>query len=340
MVAQIDFDYFKTRPLKGLQRLTSYALFEGRPLTTSGRWINPLVFTHLAVEKKLPRLKKVEKPIFIIGAGRSGTTLLGILLSMHRNVGYLNEPKALWHSIYSTEDVIGSYANGPAFYRLDETSVDDSTVENAHRLYGAYLRLIGAQRVVDKYPELVFRVSFVRSLFPDARFIFLSRNGWDTAASIEKWSQRKGSGFGKESLDWWGKDRRKWNLMLQQLVAEDPDLSPVFELVCSLTKHEHMALVEWIVSMREGLDVHRKYPDDVMWLRYEDLTINPIMRLDELLRFCDLPEDKVFMHYALGIIKPNQGHKRIDIPDFLQGAFSRISSDLGYAGMAGLAESG
>ena len=47
MIAQINPNYIKTRPMKALTRLMSYALFEGRPVTTKGRWINPLVLSLL-----------------------------------------------------------------------------------------------------------------------------------------------------------------------------------------------------------------------------------------------------------------------------------------------------
>jgi hypothetical protein len=40
-------------------------------------------------------------------------------------------------------------------------------------MYGAYLALTGTTRVIDKYPELVFRVDFVRALFPEAKFLLI-----------------------------------------------------------------------------------------------------------------------------------------------------------------------
>jgi hypothetical protein len=169
MVAQVDSRYFKTRPTKLASRLVSYALFEGRPVTTRGQWINPLLFAHFALEKKLPQFRKVEQPVFILGTGRSGTTILGVVLSMHREVGFLNEPKAMWHAIYPEEDVIGSYSRGPARYRLEASDADEAAKHNAHRLFGAYLASIFSPRLVDKYPELIFRVPFVREIFPDAK---------------------------------------------------------------------------------------------------------------------------------------------------------------------------
>ena len=70
MVAQIDGSYIRARPWKLYSRLISYALFEGRPLTTKGRWLNPLLFALFAIEKKLPAMRKVCEPTFILGTGR------------------------------------------------------------------------------------------------------------------------------------------------------------------------------------------------------------------------------------------------------------------------------
>ncbi len=242
MIAQIDANYIRTRPFKLWSRFISYGLFEGRPLTTRGRWINPLVFALFALEKRMPRLRTVKKPVFIIGTGRSGTTILGIILSMHRDVGFLNEPKALWHAINPDEDLVGSYSRGPARYRLGAEDVTSEMISVAHRIYGAYLFSTLSSRVVDKYPELVFRVPFVRSLFPDARFLFLVRNGWDTCHSIDLWSKRLGSQDGDEKQDWWGADNRKWKLLVEQVAADDPD----FEKSLRVLEHLNVILI-WLL---------------------------------------------------------------------------------------------
>ena len=99
MPAQIDRRYVRASPFKACGRLVSWSLFEGRPLTTRGRWINPLVFALYGIQRRLPQLHRVERPIFIVGTGRSGTTVLGTVLSLHRELGFLNEPKALWHAV-------------------------------------------------------------------------------------------------------------------------------------------------------------------------------------------------------------------------------------------------
>lgn len=331
MVAQIDRQYVRTRPWKLWSRLISYALFEGRPLTTRGRWINSLVFAHFAIEKRLPKLRRVEQPVFVLGTGRSGTTILGIVLSMHREVGFLNEPKALWHAIHSGEDLIGSYSRGQARYRLSAADADLAAKQSAEKLFAAYLAATFSSRVVDKYPELIFRVPFVKALFPDAKFLFLVRNGWDTCHSIEGWSARLGEQVGAESHDWWGVDRRKWNLLVEQIVPEHPDLAVHAVAMRNWTRQTDMAAVEWIVTMREGLRLMREYPADVMRVDYEDLCRSQRQKMQEIAAFLDLsPDDEPFLDYAEQTLKETQDKQPFELSPLIAGAFEETMTQLGY----------
>ena len=261
MIAQINPLYIKTRPTKVLTRLMSYAFFEGRPVTTKGRWINPLVFSILKrVAANNSKYKPVKKPIFILGTGRSGTTILGIVLSMHRDVGYLNEPKAMWHLIHPHEDIIGNYSQNHAKYRLTAEDATDDMRQCATQMFGAYLTTTRSERLVDKYPELIFRTDFVRALFPDARFVFLVRNGWDTCHSIATWSKRLGVHINGEKHDWWGVEDRKWHLLVEQLVKTDPALSEIANEVKHFERHLDRAAVR-VDSYHAGRDSsYRKLP--------------------------------------------------------------------------------
>jgi len=330
MVAQLDSLYLRTSPRKTLVRLLSYALFEGRPLTTKGQWINPLLLTLFDFQKRLPQFKLVQKPIFIIGTGRSGTTILGTLLSMHKEVGFLNEPKALWHSIYPQEDLTGSYSRGTAQYRLTANEATTQVKQTAHRLFGAYLAFSGSQRVVDKYPELVFRIPFVQALFPDAKFVFLVRNGWDTCQSIEGWSQRLGVEVKTETHDWWGADNRKWKLLWDQIVCTDPNLHELSLQQNQLENPLDMATLEWIVAMREGLRFFDQIPDCMHMLHYEDLISQPQQSLSQLLKFCELSADARFLNYALQKLSSTPARTTYDMHPMLQGLFSETMTDLGY----------
>ncbi|NOR64179.1 MAG: sulfotransferase [Rhodobacteraceae bacterium] len=326
MVAQIDSTYIRMRPTRLWSRLLSYVLFEGRPLTTRGRWINPLVFAHFAIEKRLPQMKAVKAPVFILGTGRSGTTILGVLLSMHRDVGFLNEPKALWHAVHGGEDLVGSYTRDAAQYRLPEA--DAKTRRNAHRLFGAYLRVTFNRQVIDKYQALTFRIPFIKSIFPDARFIFLSRNGWDTCSSIERWSQIHGQTVDGEVHDWWGADRRKWHLLIEQIIPEHPDLAPHKDALLALQDHRSMAAVEWITTMREGLQLTEREPERALHVPYESLCQSPAATARQLAKFAGLRDDKTFIDYAEIVLSPRPTCPPFPLPDYLEAPFHATQAAL------------
>ncbi len=217
MVAQIDATFVRARPWKVWPRLLAYVLFEGRPLTTRGRWINPLVFAGYRLWSALPLHHRELRPIFILGVGRSGTTILGTILALHRDVGYLNEPKALWQAALGDDDLIGSYSERPGRYRMTRADAGENVVRRLHRYYRAFLWLSRSRRIVDKYPELLFRNAMIDAAFPGARKILLLRDGADTCQSIKAWSE----GLSRGDIDWWGRDRRKWHLVEQPGVSHE-----------------------------------------------------------------------------------------------------------------------
>ena len=330
MIAQIDTQYLKTKPLKGITRLIGYTFFEGRPITTKGRWINPFVFALLDIEKKLPQLKKVKSPIFIVGIGRSGTTVLGKILSMHRHVGFLNEPKAIWHSIYPQEDVIGNYSEGKAQFHLKAKDANDNVVTTAHRLFGAYLLFSFSTRLLVKYPENIFRISFVKKLFPDARFLFIVRNGWNNCFSIKRWSERYEVKMENEIHNWWGVNNRKWNFIKEQLILNNTAFREIMPIVTSFRENVDKAAAEWVVTMQEGLRQMRTYPKSILKVKFEDLTCSPQKTLTEIMQFCDLPKEKKINFYADRIVKKVKNYPIPDIHPAICPLIEKTNIMLGY----------
>jgi hypothetical protein len=330
MIAQLNTNYIKTRPWKIFPRLISYFLFEGRPLTTKGQFINPFLFKFLNFASKLPLQNNSKDPVFIIGTGRSGTTMMGVLLSLHPDIGFLNEPKALWHTIYDHEDVIGSYCRSNARFRLDENDASFHSISKANRLYRLYRIMSLSPRIVDKYPELVFRIPFVKKIFPRAKFIFLVRNGWDSCSSINIWSQRKGGINRGEIHDWWGVNNRKWKIMLHELIKPDPEYRECIDKIESYKTHTDMAVVEWITAMQEGLKQMEKYHTDILMVRYEEFIANPYDQLNRILKFCHLPFDNKLMNYIEKTMYTRQAHKRFKLPIELKMLFDKTMADLGY----------
>ena len=325
MVAQINMKFARARPWKVWPRMMAYLLFEGRPLTTRGRWINPLVFAGFRLWAVLPLGNRNHRPVFILGVGRSGTTVLGTILALHRDVGYLNEPKALWQAALGDDDLIGSYCKRPGRYRMSATDAGATASKRLRRFYGAYLRLSASRRVVDKYPELLFRAGLVDAVFPGARKIVLVRNGADTCQSIAAWSRRNG----RATDDWWGRDGRKWRELVDQLIRPDKFFASALAEIEALTHHLDMAAVEWIVTMREALAL-QKSDENLMFVRFERLTAQPRQTIADILDFCDLRADEKTLAYAQQTLRKPAPYPTPEFPPKIQKLFDVTMAELGY----------
>jgi hypothetical protein len=295
-------------PGRAFARLAAYAMFEGRPLTTRGRWWNPVVLSHLRLACHLSR-KRADNPIFIVGMGRSGTTLLGQILATHPEVGYLNEPKAAWHVIYPGEDIIGSYSRqAHAQLSLHGHDATLTAKRRAHAIYSWFLSSTRSTRVVDKYPELVFRDEFIRALFARPLFLVLLRSPFSVIRSVELWTAKHGS----PSADWWGFEDRKWTILWTQGVIDEPANHDLLEIISGDTDdHRIRAAVEWTISTRRALrllsDEHGTYLVD-----YDQLVSKPAENVQRILAFCDLEQDHRPVNYARAIVAPtNLGDRAV-----------------------------
>lgn len=306
MFAQLDPDFISVRPWKTWSRLVAYLLFEGRPLTTRGRWVNPGVFALFRLWAALPFSVADPAPVLILGMGRSGTTLLGKVLGLHPDAGFLNEPKALWQAALGDDDLIGSYTARPGRYRMDAADATPVKIRRLRRFYRAYQRLSGSRVVVDKYPELVFRAGFLDRALPGARAIVPLRDGWQTAASIAEWSARHGDA----QATWWGRDGRKWQLLTDEVIRPDPYFAPLLDVLSGVSADVDRAAIEWLATTRATLDLLDGGRANLMVLRFEDLAAAPVDCCRKILEFAGLSPDPTLLGYAARHIAPPRDYPR------------------------------
>src|SRR5690606_33383867 len=143
-----------------------------------------------------------QRPIFILGCGRSGTTIFGTTLSQHRDITYLNERRDLWHQAYPIADIWSEQGKARGG-KMKLTAADASPDKSALLRTLFYRQTIKTSRpvLVEKLPINNFRVEFIQAIFPDARFIHIYRNGLEVANSIKKMS---------EAGKWFASNQYKW----------------------------------------------------------------------------------------------------------------------------------
>jgi hypothetical protein len=225
-------------------------------------------------------------PIFIIGCGRSGTTILGKLLSQHPDVTYLNEPRDLWLADPRT-DVWSAKAHARGG-RLTLTPRDVDRVY-AHRLRAAFAGAAAAPgrgQLIEKLPVNSFRVGYIARIFPDARFIHLLRNGLEVAASIASVA---------EAFTWYGHDDFKWRLLVDEANARGLD-----ELALLASGDLRLrGLLEWrlsVTSAREALATLS--PERVCELHYRELVDDPLGACARLEAFAGLQPSDAMRGFA------------------------------------------
>lgn len=200
-----------------------------------------------------------------------------------------------------------------------------------HRLFGAYLGLSGSSRILDKYPEHIFRIPFVKSIFPDAKFIFIVRDGRDTSLSVGRWCKKHTQHYKDETHDWWGINKRKWHIMVDELVKSDPEFKSIWDVVDTIQSNTDMAAVEWMVTMKEGFKQSSLYPESFYTLKFEDLVLEPQKYLKEITEFCELRHDNVFLSYAKEHLLPLPPKPSLELNDGLVTPFNEMIKHTGYS---------
>lgn len=131
-------------------------------------------------------LEKDLAPVFVIGAARSGTTLLADrIMSSMPGVGYTGEIDFVWRY-------------GEPFKHHDvRVSGKRSHIQYIRNWFSRFRSSSSAEIIVDKTPSNVLRIPWIKSVFPDAKFIHIIRDG--RAVSLS--SRDEWAGLSSSSLD-------------------------------------------------------------------------------------------------------------------------------------------
>jgi hypothetical protein len=235
----------------------------------------------------------LKNPIFLIGAARSGTTILGELLGKHEDVAYWIEPKYIWN-----------YANRE---QENDIRTADEATDNIkvyiRKKFENYVTKHKATRFLEKTPSNCFRVEFIHEIFPNGKFLHLIRDGRDVALSARtKWTSKPD----KTALL-----RRFLNLEIplndlsfyvgdfvrdvigRQIFPEKAFLwGPKFDGI--IEKKSKVSLLQicalqWKMSVEKALnDLSQLSSEQVHVVKFEDLLVNPSDKLTEVFEFLEL----------------------------------------------------
>ncbi len=208
-----------------------------------------------------------QKPIFIVGCERSGTTLIRLILHSHPNIALPPQTKFL-KKIYKRRLRWRNLTNEASRIKLGRwfaehfdkrTKLPDLGLEvgaihkeiissatslgaAATSVFSLYSRKFNKPRWGDKRPYYIKYLKQLLALFPDAQIIHVVRDGRDCIASLLK-------------MPWWKED-----------------------LVYSI--------FNWQEAIRKGKHASRVLPEEqFIEIRYEDFVTHPEKWTRELCRF-------------------------------------------------------
>jgi hypothetical protein len=226
-------------------------------------------------------MSQIVKPIFIIGPGRSGTTITLRLMSLHPDLAWFSgwtnrftrSPQLSFLSRINGIPPLEKAARGlqkwprpgetyriwnycfPGFSSAsgdwDENQVNKEGAANLVRLIRLHLKWHGKSRFITKYTGWP-RIRFLRHIFPDALFIYVDR---DPRAVIFSYRKQK----------WWGKHTRNMSI---------PDCLEFYA-------NRYLAFYQ----------AKKQYTRENSFIQiyYEDLIQSPVDILQTIFKKCDLP---------------------------------------------------
>lgn len=260
----------------------------------------------------------LERPIFLIGAARSGTTFLGDCIGRVPEISYHHEPPATKAAGRYVYDGLWGFRRGRWFYRT---------------VYAWLLRaeLDGGLRFCEKTPTNSLLIPFLDRAFPDAQFIHIVRDGrdasvslrskpWLLAASAGSTVREPGGYLHGPYAPWWVEKGREQGFQ---------ETSDIHRMIWAWRRYVEAAL-------RDGRPLGAgRYLE----IRYEDLVAEPRAHGDRILDFLDVqrPLSRGSFLRALDRAEPGAvgtWRRELSVRDLevIDADAGGLLQDLGYAG--------
>lgn len=235
-----------------------------------------------------------SKTIIIIGAPRSGTNMLRDVLTSLDNV-------ATW----PCDEINAIWRHGNLRFPSDEIPIEKITPNIKSYIQNSFKQIrkkYEAEYIVEKTCANSLRIPFVDSIIPDAKYVFIYRDGIDTIGSAaERWTAssdftyliKKIKFVPKMDLPYYGV-RYCWARIYRFFSTEKrlaywgPVLDEMQSILQRHTLNEVCAL-QWKRCVDKSEEAFASMPaNKLVRVRYEDFVQKPLEELDRILNFIGL----------------------------------------------------
>jgi len=209
-----------------------------------------------------------EKPIFIVGSPRSGSSILAYSLAAHDALWTSGESHFLWRMFGGSHierhfKVVKEWPGGSwlADQNVSRSELFESIGLGINALFSSRS---GGKRWIDQTPYYVYMLEQLGEMFPGAQFIHVLRDGREIVNSMIHYAnaldeQSYGVHIGAGRLNW----------------------SRNFSEACR----------EWKSSVEAALAYQKRCPDRMITVRYDELCSEPEPTFSKLLNFLGLERD-------------------------------------------------
>lgn len=258
--------------------------------------------------------KTVDRPIFIVGAGHSGTSILTRSLARHPDIQPWTENNKVWvwGNAFKDSDL------------LTEEDLNPKIIKHIRKKFADYTRESGKQRICDKTPKNCLRIPFILGVFPDAKIIHVVRDGRAVVSSTKSQINKKSYSFWRhlkirlrgmsltdlyvflprigyvlrKSLglptEYWGSKPPGWEEWAEQL-PPNAMLAKQWSETVSIAMKQGRA-----VSSANYLEVH-----------YEDFISNHRQVIEQIADFAEIENPQPIIEFCDAKIDPTRNKKRI-----------------------------
>lgn len=213
-----------------------------------------LIKNYIRREIPLPQNTKLERPIFITGSSRSGTSILAKALGESPRICHFTENivvrRHMWHMVENRTTLEKKIS------RLEKTIARLSGLRNS-------------QRVLEKTPGLSLLAKPLANHFLDAQFIHIVRDGRDVAFSMLKHNWIVDELRGKNKVFWFDLLPKTYQHQWKE---------------CDLWKR---GVLRWAVYVSNARKISNN--DRYLEVKYNKLCQEPDAVIDNTLKFLELP---------------------------------------------------